>query len=104
MTITPPQAEEIYVRQSARMLATRLFAKRNPLRIEDLSDLELLSIALHNRQAAEAVLARCGSLANLASLESGQTMIGAPNVGPATAAQLEVLFELAARIAEGAEQ
>ncbi|GEM45322.1 hypothetical protein DC3_09570 [Deinococcus cellulosilyticus NBRC 106333 = KACC 11606] len=68
-----------------------------------MTDLELLSVALHNRTAAEAVLDRCGSLSNLDQIESGQNMIGAPNIGPATAALLEVLYELSLRVCGEAE-
>ncbi|HEX2864572.1 MAG TPA: hypothetical protein VHN99_08375, partial [Deinococcales bacterium] len=79
------------------------FRKRDPRPAADLTDLELLTVILGQRQQAAAVLqAVGGKLAGIAALDSAAALLTLPGVDRATAARVECLWEAAARLAEQA--
>lgn len=84
-----------------RKLFRGVTRKSDPLRVEDLGDVELLAYFLP-RAAAAGVVERLGpaGLANYLQLSEGgpRALLGIPGVDEATAARLLALWELAARI------
>ncbi|WP_034344009.1 hypothetical protein [Deinococcus misasensis] len=89
------------VSSTARVVAGKVFRKKNPKTPQKMSDHEILTILLGNPKAATAVLQDVDSINNLKALaERGgaQTLMHLPGFGEAAAVRLEAFFEGALRM------
>lgn len=81
--------------------ARGLYKKRSSVRLEELSDMELLSQIFGDVAAQSIVHALDNDLQNLDRIERGNTLRSLGGIGEANAAKLDVLAELAVRIVVG---
>lgn len=76
----------------------RIYSKRKPSPISELTDRDLLLVLLGSPQAVDTVLEHIGNIGEYSRIGEGGSLMHRPGIGKGVALKLDALFEFACRV------